>query len=368
MTDPTLVELARVGAGLTQGQLARELGKSQPFISQVERGERDIPSDLLPAWADACAVPVSYFGRTERPLGDALAGMIHRRMKTLPAKPFHLANAQMKLTALHLDALFAEVDVVPSLTIPDLPRDIGPADAAEVLRRTWLVPQGPLPDLVGLVESAGIPVVLLDTFHQKQSATSHRGRWYEWMIGLNQNHPASRRRFTLAHELGHIVLGHDSHAAADDGEAARFERDADAFAASLLLPAADAVRELRTPTFSRLVALKQRWRVSIAFLIRHALDNALIDTSRRTLLEMELSAQPGGRRREPAEFDAEQPTLVHRLIDALLAERLTLTDIAELMTTTEATVRTRYLGERPRLHPVENKPTRTVLHLPRPPG
>lgn len=41
----------------------------------------------------------------------------------------------------------------------------------------------------------------------------------------------ARRRFTLAHEIGHIVLGHEA-----DGP--REETEADCFAASLLVPAA----------------------------------------------------------------------------------------------------------------------------------
>ena len=63
VVEPKLIELARVGAGLTQGQLAKKLGKSQPFVSQVEHGEKDIPSDLIPYWCDACDVPESFLLR-----------------------------------------------------------------------------------------------------------------------------------------------------------------------------------------------------------------------------------------------------------------------------------------------------------------
>jgi Zn-dependent peptidase ImmA (M78 family)/DNA-binding XRE family transcriptional regulator len=366
VSEPLLVELARVAAGLTQGDLARRLGKTQPFISQVERGERDIPTELLPRWSEACGVPESYFSRKHGPLSDAVSGMVHRRMKTLPVKPFHLATAHVRLTSLELDSLFAEVDVQPSVQVPEMPEGIGPVDAASAVRRAWRIPEGPLPNLVSLIESAGIPVVLTDQFHQKQSATSHRGHCFEWMIVLNQNHPASRRRFTLAHELGHICLQHDAALSVNDDDARRMEKEADVFAGALLMPPEDATRELRNLSFVRLVSLKQRWNVSIAFLIRQALDHDLIDARRRQGLEIELSSQPGGRRREPAEFPAEEPTLVRRLIRALEQSGLTIGAISDMMTINEPALRHRYLGEQRRLQSVPTQQRRTVLQLERP--
>ena len=363
--EPTLFALARVGAGLTQTQLAKELGKSQPFVSQVEKGERDIPPDLLSQWCSACDIPESFLRSGRRPLDDSVAAMVHRKMKTLPAKPHNLANAQVKMRVLEIDALFAEIDIVPSLEIPRVPLETGPADAAAYLRRAWRVPSGPLPSLVDHVESAGVPVVLMDCFHHKQSATAHQGEWFEWMIALNSSHPASRRRYTLAHELGHIVLSHETTVTTDGHERKTIEEHANAFAAELLMPAADARRELRTVNFKRLVFLKQRWSVSIAFLIRRALDIGTISPSQRKRLEIELSTQPGGRSREPAEFKAEQPNLVRRMINALEQIGMSKAQVADLVGMTERRLRTVYLREpdRPRLLHGNN---RVVVELPHP--
>ena len=365
--EPRLIELARVGAGLTQGQLAKKLGKSQPFVSQVERGERDIPPDLLPHWCSACDIPESFLGAGRLPLDDSVAAMVHRKMKTLPAKPHNLANAQVKMRVLEIDALFAEIDVVASLEVPRVPAGTGPADAAAHLRRAWRVPSGPHPSLVGLVESAGVPVVLMDCFHRKQSATSHRGRWCDWVITLNNSEPASRRRFTLAHELGHIVLDHETTATLDEHERSTLEEQSNVFAAELLMPAADARRELRTVNFRRLVLLKQRWSVSIAFLIRRALDVGTISPDQRKRLEIELSTQPGGRSREPAEFEAEEPSLVRRMICALEETGMSRAEVADLAGMTERRLRTVYLREpdRPRLLAGSN---RVVVELPHPPS
>jgi len=76
----------------------------------------------------------------------------------------------------------------------------------------------------------------------------------EAVIGVNSNHARVRQRFTIAHEIGHFVL-HKSEKKFFVDEASHFfreshspaeaalEREANAFAAALLMPEA-AVREL----------------------------------------------------------------------------------------------------------------------------
>ncbi len=53
-------------------------------------------------------------------------------------------------------------------------------------------------------------------------------------IGFNGNHPWCRRRFTIAHEIGHLLLGHACNDRQDDGS--HNETEANIFAAELLMP------------------------------------------------------------------------------------------------------------------------------------
>ena len=62
-------------------------------------------------------------------------------------------------------------------------------------------------------------------------------------IGVNQSHPPSRQRYTIAHEIGHFVNGHEYYAPTTERKEILFydhsfqqEREADAFAAELLMP------------------------------------------------------------------------------------------------------------------------------------
>jgi Zn-dependent peptidase ImmA (M78 family) len=52
-------------------------------------------------------------------------------------------------------------------------------------------------------------------------------------IAFNENHPWCRRRFTLAHEIGHLLLGH---ACSEGNRALHNEKEANTFAAELLMP------------------------------------------------------------------------------------------------------------------------------------
>lgn len=343
--QPALIELARVAAGLTQGQLAKALGKSQPFISQVEHGEKEVPASLVDAWCEACDVTPTFLRRSGMPLDESASAMVHRKLHSLPAKQRHRADAELKLCVVALDSLFDEIDLVPFLETPRVPPGVGPEDAAMLMRRVWRVPSGPVPNLVALVEAAGLPVLAIDSMPDKQSGASHKGRVCDWLVAVNSRHPASRQRYTLAHELGHIALNHDAEVALDKARQTEFEQQADAFAAAFLMPADDARRELRTVTFKRLVLLKQRWRVSVAFLIRRALDVGSINPNERKRLEIQLSTQPGGRRREPGEFEPEEPDLIRRMIEALRHTGMSTADIADLMRITERRLRTVFLRE-----------------------
>lgn len=86
------------------------------------------------------------------------------------------------------------------------------------------------------------------------------------IIGVNESHPKTRQRFSIAHELGHYVSGHEdfSHRKRTfiDPEkrfldlSYRDEREADEFAAELLMPEfmlrKDVLEEhLDTPTLAR---------------------------------------------------------------------------------------------------------------------
>ncbi|HEX3448735.1 MAG TPA: ImmA/IrrE family metallo-endopeptidase [Isosphaeraceae bacterium] len=88
--------------------------------------------------------------------------------------------------------------------------------------------------------------VVYRPFEGDVSGMVYRNR-REKVIGVNSSHPQNRQRFTVAHEIGHLVLHKGQPVFVDsfegrinwrDGASAKEESEANAFAAELLMPRA----------------------------------------------------------------------------------------------------------------------------------
>ena len=96
-----------------------------------------------------------------------------------------------------------------------------------------------------------------------------------WEITVNARHGATRKRFTIAHEIGHFVLHRsligdgnvDDRAYRSDGSVKnnrigpREETEANRFAANLLMPA-DAIIRLQNDGIDNTVEMARRFNVS----------------------------------------------------------------------------------------------------------
>ena len=92
------------------------------------------------------------------------------------------------------------------------------------------------------------------------------------IIELDARAATVRQRFSIAHELGHMCLGH----AHDDGPIA--ERQANVFAGSLLVPRKWLTRDIKT--FPTIEALAQRYHVSRDVMTIALTDARLLDQLR----------------------------------------------------------------------------------------
>ncbi|MCW2997044.1 MAG: ImmA/IrrE family metallo-endopeptidase [Solirubrobacterales bacterium] len=99
----------------------------------------------------------------------------------------------------------------------------------------------PIADIVDAVESAGVDCFLTELPRPIAGLAGRvNGRWY--VVADSTIRSAGRTRFTLAHEFGHVVMGHEPSVddedtlRARDGGALPLEVQANYFAAEFLLP------------------------------------------------------------------------------------------------------------------------------------
>lgn len=314
---------ARQLAGLLKGDLAKQIQLTPAAIGQFESGLTKPSVGTLGRLALTLGVPVGYFA-ANRPRFDVKEEDTHfRSLRSTSKRERARARAQVALLAEIVAALERQVRL-PVVDLPSIDPGSTPEEAAQLTREAWGLGDGPIANMVGLLERKGVIVSRLPTATDDLDAFSWLGA-RPFIVLASNKEAADRARFDAAHELAHLLLHHDAHPG--DPE---LERVAHRFAAEFLAPAATIRQELPSRIdWPVLAKLKLRWGVSIAMLVRRMRDLATISdaTYRRAMMEL---SRRGWRKSEPIELGApEQPELVGRAMHLL--ERLrsfTLSDLA----------------------------------------
>ncbi|WP_432256041.1 XRE family transcriptional regulator [Limimaricola sp. AA108-03] len=303
--------LARNRRRITQTELARETGVAQAAISRIENGTRDgLSQEEIQSIARFLEFPISFFYEQD-PLYRtpmSLHGAAFRKRSSVSAKDQNVVVALANLYVMHYRRLLEAVDIEPQY--PLLQFEIindkssvsenangvtSASEAARKIRSSWQLDSAPISNLIQLVEATGVLVAEGDFESADVDGVTLRPPGMKPVILLNKNRPVDRKRFSLAHEYGHVVLHTFPHEA--------MEHEANEFAGELLMPRSsilpDLKRELSIP---RLGQLKYKWRVSMSALIYRAKILGAISDQTATKLYKKMSAF-GYRKQEPLEFD-----------------------------------------------------------------
>ena len=104
-------------------------------------------------------------------------------------------------------------------------------------------PVNPPISIESIAEWMGFQVVLLSSVDEEFSGIVSIP---QKLIGVNANHHRHRRRFTIGHELAHILLKHPPESRSSLKEIALYNAEADACAAELLIPASMLIERMKT--------------------------------------------------------------------------------------------------------------------------
>lgn len=299
--------------GLTQTELAKQLGVNQPLVAKIE-GDRANPTDqIMENLSLISGFPRAFFSR--EPESDFPAGSLlfraHSVMSGKEAAEIY-RYAQLTFGLMRVMLTKRKFKDFPA----HLPTGIDdPLEAAAVTRsELGLSPDKPIPNLTQALEKAGVMVLALPRPFE------HRDAFSLW-AGFDRSRPiivlaggksGDRLRMNMAHELGHLVM-HKPVA----NPVSEIEKQAFHFAAEFLMPEKQMRLEITQPvTLDSLSSLKPRWGVAIQALIMRAKELEIISQRKYAYLFQQLSSR-GWRTREPRMFDVplERPRALRQVAE-----------------------------------------------------
>jgi Zn-dependent peptidase ImmA (M78 family)/transcriptional regulator with XRE-family HTH domain len=323
--NPEMLIAAREAAGYKQSDLIEVLKVTQSTVSRYEAGLISMPPEHLELAAEFLRRPVSFFYWNEQTYGASC--WYHRKKARIARQELNRIHAQVNIMRIQATRLleYTEIESKYSFQHIDLPSCKDPAGVARKLRQLWQMPIGPVRSVTASIERAGGIVfrcefddVGIDGISQWPDDTPDMPP----VFFVADHVPGDRQRWTLAHELGHVVIGH-SHS--DDPE-----RDADAFAGEFLMPAEEIYDDLSDMTLQKAAALKSFWKVSMIAIIHRANLLGKLSDAKYESLCIELKNRY--RKTEPMPIPPEEPQLLHEMLKVhKQASNQSIAELAELM-------------------------------------
>ena len=209
------LKLARSASGLSLRGLSDRIDNrvSAQAIGKYERNESMPSSGVLIALADALRVSVNYL--TGDP-GISLQSVDFRTQEVASRRE----EDRIKATVLHKLERYLTIEELLNLPSAQwhkpqpapypVMNDLLEADrAASSLRSEWGLGINPILDMAELMEDRGVKVLFCELSGVDGLTTQvHRdGMPDAHVIVVDQDHTRDRQRFTIAHEIGHMVLG-----------------------------------------------------------------------------------------------------------------------------------------------------------------
>ncbi|MFC6641347.1 MULTISPECIES: XRE family transcriptional regulator [Sulfitobacter] len=310
-----LMALSRDSVGYSQSELANKLGVKQGTISKYEAGLLEPPFDFVEALANTLGFMPEFFYETGRPYG--MPPFHYRKRKKLAAKRLSKMVAEMNIRRIQLQILLRSYDLPSNRFIPEIDRDeyrggygkdFSIEGAAQQLREMWGIPDGPIENVVEVLEDNGGIVIPCNFASDLIDAVSQRIDGLPVLFFVNMNAPADRIRHTLCHELGHMVL-HTTTLMDDD----EMEKEADHFAGAFLLPSKELKRQLIKFDLRQIANLKRHWKVSMSSIAMRADRLGMITPYQKKSFFIQMG-KLGYRKAEPYEPEKEVPTKIKTVV------------------------------------------------------
>lgn len=320
---------ARFRAGLSLRALEDKIEKkvTAQAIGKYERGDMQPTPQILEALVKALGVPKEFLIAQH----SIELGAIEFRENTLRSK----AEERYVESTIHehiskylqieelLDVVLIDWDKPRQYPFPL--RHFPDAEwAAHKLRDDWNIGNDPIPNLSEFLEERGFKIIVEQLPESIAGVTCFVNTVNGWKVPVivtNDKITGERQRFTIAHELGHLLLECKN----NDID---FEKACDKFASALLMPDrflwAALGKSRKTISIGELVSLKKFLGVSVQAIVYRCKDLGIINEYTYRVLYREFAKRSWLKPPydEPNKVELEKPQRFKRLCLRALAEKL----------------------------------------------
>lgn len=319
------IKRARKAQGFSLRDLAERIKLSHAAIKKYEDNNVTPSSDILIKLAKELHVKVEYFFRSDYFVFEEIQYRTHsdipkQHLKAINAKVLDQIERRVELENLFPTSPVKSFKEFSTIAQVSSYEDL--EDVANQIRKQWNLGLEPIPALIDIFEEQGIKVFEIEN----QQFPKFDGLFTLInkipVIVIGSQWPGDRQRFTLCHELGHLVL--NKFFSTPLGKRIDQEKYCNRFAGAFLLPNATLISALgkhRNQIEAReLNILKEEFGISMAAILHRAEDIGIISKKLYDQLRSEFKER-GWLETEPGnQYPREKAYIFEQMIFHALAE------------------------------------------------
>lgn len=329
---PERLREARLARGISILALADSVDVSRQSISSYELGHGKPSGHVMANIIEELGFPHSFFTKEYSNSGTPCSTIYFRSLKTATQRPRDMLTVragwlQEIVEYLEQYLSFPEVNL-PKIENEGLEDSWSFEDIERIAvetRKHWGLGMGPISDVTLLMEKNGVIIARAPINNEKADACSQWRGNRPYVFMSSDKNSAARSRFDAAHELAHLILHGgtiDEEQLRDDKILKQIEKEAHHFASAFLLPEETFRNEVMGTSLDHFIALKRRWKVSIAAMIYRCEDLDILSENQVLYLRKQMSRNKM-RTREPLDdvLVPEETQLLNQAVTMLLENK-----------------------------------------------
>lgn len=302
---------AREFRGYSQTELANSIeGLSQSNLSKFEKGFGLLSEEVQKKIISFLNFPEGFYTRK---INNVIENANYRKRATVSKSSILVFENKCKIIGYLVDEFSESIEWLDfSLSPLNVEDGYSPDYIANYTRRLLKLERDePVKNIFSLLESNGIILYEIEAIEKFDGVSFITDKGFPVII-VNKNFSNDRKRFTIAHELGHILLHNENNFPISNYRDK--EQEANQFASEFLMPKDAIKNSLRYLKMNELADLKSYWLTSMSSIIRKAKDLKCIDDNRYKFFMIEMSRY-GYTKKEPITVIIDKPTCFKNAIN-----------------------------------------------------